>query len=146
MCFSFWSELKNYKQGCYNGFSQTFLQHSEVWRSGSLCKTQTWKKSSFSCLLSVTKLQRSSTAQLKSIFNKFLLFYFTPPLWPSEVPCFGAPYPNRQTPLRRRRRRRPSRWWRMSLYVWTDTTAAPRVCRSVEPVLHRRFLEGRRRH
>lgn len=61
MCFSFWSELKNYKQGCYNGFSQTFLQRSEVRRSGS-----------FSCLLSVTKLQRSSTAQLKSIFNKFL--------------------------------------------------------------------------
>lgn len=68
---------------------------------------------------------------------------FIPPLWSSEVPCFGAPCRSRQTHRRcRRYRRRPSRWWRMSLYVWTDTTAAPLSRRLVAAAVHRQSLEG----
>lgn len=56
---------------------------------------------------------------------------FTPLLCLSGAPCSGAPCPRTQIPLHRHHRcclhhRHPSRWWRRSLSVGTDsTTAAP---------------------
>lgn len=70
-------------------------------------------------------------------------FFSIRPLWPPEVLCFAALYQSPQTHRHQPHHHLhqcPSRLWRMSLCVWTGTTAARPWSRSEPAALRRRPL------
>lgn len=72
--------------------------------------------------------------------QSFILLSTPPPYW-SEAPSSPELDQNRLTPHRRPPRRRPSRWCRRSLSVWTSTTAAKPLWRWGEAAQHRWLLQ-----